>query len=200
MAKTKQTPQKHKLAARKRTDGFVNMKKKISNIRGLSKVERLQKRRQDAKAKNCRKRILEYDSSTDSNPSPSKQEDSTVEIPCSASNEEFAHGFKDTAEFNNVIEVDNISLCGSVSEEDQKPIDPPKGQIPVPIIKPISPLALLYSYLFKSLKRQLQRLPPCYRSICSQLASLDQFSPSISSPSIPKGVFSTSIQLSITVL
>ena len=73
MAKTKQTPQKQKLVATKRTDGVVNMKKKVSSIRGLSKAEGLQKRRQDTEAKNCWKRIVEYDSSIDSNPLPLKR-------------------------------------------------------------------------------------------------------------------------------
>ena len=60
-------------------------------------------------------------------------------IPSSASIEEFAHGFKDTADYNGIIEVDNISLYGCDSEEDQQPIDPPKAQISLPIIEPISP-------------------------------------------------------------
>ena len=51
-------------------------------------------------------------------------------IPFSASIEEFAHGFKDTPGYNDIIEVDNISLCSSDSKEDCQPIDPPKGQIP----------------------------------------------------------------------
>ena len=66
------------------------------------------------------------------------------------------------ADDNDIIEVDNISFYGSDPEEDQQPIDPPKGQIPVPIIEPISPPALLYSYSIESLKKQLPRLSPCY--------------------------------------
>ena len=41
-----------------------------------------------------------------------------MEILSSASIEEFAHGFKDMADYNDVIEVDNISLYGSNTEED----------------------------------------------------------------------------------
>ena len=82
-------------------------------------------------------------------------------IPSCASMEDFAHGFKDTAGYNDVIEVDSISLYGSECEEDQQPIYPPKGQIPLPIIEPISSPALKYNYPIESLKRQLLR-PPCY--------------------------------------
>ena len=83
-------------------------------------------------------------------------------VPSSTSIEEFAHGFKDIAYYNDVIEVDNISLYGSDSEEDQQPIDLPKGKIPVPIIEAISPPVLLYSYLIESLRKQLPRPAPYY--------------------------------------
>ena len=83
--------------------------------------------------------MVDYDSSTDSSPPSSEEDDSTMGIPSSASIEEFVYGFKDMADYNDVIEVDNISLYGSDSEEDKQPIDPPKGQIPVPIIEPILP-------------------------------------------------------------
>ena len=65
----------------------------------------------------------------------------------------------------------------------------------MPIIEPISPQALLYSYPFESLKKATSLLP----SIGAQLASLDQLSPPTSSSLTPKGVFSTSIQPLITV-
>ena len=90
------------------------MKNKISCIKGLPKAERLQERRQDAEVENSRKRIVEYDSSIESTPPSSEEDDSTLGIPSSASIEEFAQGFKDTA-----IEVDRISLYCSESEEDQ---------------------------------------------------------------------------------
>ena len=60
-------------------------------------------------------------------------------IPSLASIEEFAHRFKDKADYNDVIEVDNISIYGSNSKEDQQPIDLSKRQILVSIIEPISP-------------------------------------------------------------
>ena len=64
-----------------------------------------------------------------------------MRIPSFASIEEFAQGFKDTGDNDDIFQVDNISLYGSESEEGQQSIDPHKGQIPVPVIEPISSLS-----------------------------------------------------------
>ena len=85
-----------------------------------------------------------------------------MEITPSASTEQFAHGFKDMTDYNDIIQVDKISLYGSESKEDQQPNNSLKGQIPVPIIESISTPALLYSYPIELLRGQLPRLSPCY--------------------------------------
>ena len=114
-------------------------------------------------------------------------------ITSSASIEEFACEFKDTTDYNDITEVENISLYGSESKEDQQPIVPPKRTNTCANNTANITPALLYSYLTESMKKQLPRPPLCYLLLGGKLASLDQLSLPISSLLMSKGVFSTSI-------